>query len=199
MDEEVWKDIVGYEGLYAVSNCGRVKSLERLAWNGKVYHILKGKILKPQKCINGYLYTSLSRDGKRKFYTIHRLVLSTFSPCENMSKLDVNHIDENKLNNVLSNLEWCTRSYNNNYGTHNARVAETLRGKSNTRKSIPIVQLALDGKYIRSYKSATDAARECGGSNSGIIHCCKGNRKSHKGFKWMYLSEFLDKNCGIIE
>ena len=199
MDDEIWRAIKGYEGLYEVSNLGRVKSLERVAWNGKGYHILKEKILKPKKCRNGYLYASLSRNGERKEYTIHRLVLSTFNPVEKMDKLDVNHLDEDKTNNNLSNLEWCTRSYNNNFGTHNARVAETLRGKSNTRKSIPIVQLALDGKYIRSYKSATDAARECGGSNSGIINCCKGNRKSHKGFKWMYLSEFLDKNCGIIE
>ena len=187
--DEIWKDIVGYEGKYAVSNWGKVKSLN---YN----HTGKEKLLSPVKTEKGYLFVNLRREGSRKTYKVHRLVLMTFAPCENMENLQVNHIDEDKSNNRLENLEWCTCSYNNTYNGRHKRVAE--------KKSIPIVQLSLDGKYIRSYKSSHDAEREGSFDHSAINKCCKNkfNREGnniYKGFRWMYLSEFLDKNCGIIE
>ena len=109
MDEEIFKSIPGYDGMYEVSNYGRVKSLKR-----KIH-----KFLKPAANHAGYLVVALSKDGKVKQYKVHRLVLMTFNPVENMDKLDVNHKDGNKLNNNLDNLEWCTRSENINHSYQN--------------------------------------------------------------------------------
>ena len=178
MDEEIWKDIEGYEGLYQVSNMGRVKSLN-------YRHTGKEKLLKPGKHKCGYLYVILWKERKPTRYSIHRLVLSTFSPVENMHELQVNHINEKKADNRLENLEWCDRSYNNNYDTRNDRVAE--------RNSIPIVQLTIGGKYIKIWKSSMDAQRKGGFNQGHIIQCCKGKRKTHKGYKWQYLHTVYKK------
>jgi len=124
---EVWKNIKGYEGSYQVSNLGRVKSLERAVAlkNGSERH-LKERILKPSTNRYGYLQALLCNgSGKVKTLLVHRLVCEAFyenpenKPC-------VNHIDENRTNNVASNLEWCTVKENNNHGTHNARVAKAV-------------------------------------------------------------------------
>lgn len=110
MEKEIWRDIKNYEGLYQVSNIGRVKSLERMFINkrGRKQHI-KERILKPGTNHNGYFYVSLSDDrGKAKGFLVHRLVCEAFH--ENpKDKPCVNHIDENKTNNTATNLEWCTR------------------------------------------------------------------------------------------
>lgn len=189
MDKEIWSDIKGFEGKYQVSNLGNVKSLNYKRTG-------KEKILKPRKASNGYLQVCLVKEGKREMYTVHRLVLSTFNPCENSHELQVNHIDENKTNNNLSNLEWCTHKDNQNHGTRNKRIAE--------KNSIPIAQLALDGKYVKAWKSAHDAERECGFNNGSIIQCCKNKymregNNIYKDYRWMYLSEFLDRHNSIID
>ena len=174
---EEWRAINGYEGLYEVSNMGRVKSLN-------YRHTGKKHILKPGKDGWGYLFIYLCKEGSRKKYTIHRLVLTTYNPVENMDKLQVNHINEKKADNRLDNLEWMTCKENCNHGTRNARVAE--------KNSIPIVQLSLDGKYIRSWKSSHEAERD--GFNRGNINsCCKGRLKTHGGFRWCYLYSYISK------
>ena len=195
MEEEIWKDIKGFEGKYKVSNWGRVKSL--VDNHGK----FREKILSLSKNTWGYLQVGLSKAGTRKGYTIHRLVLSTFNPIDGIENLEINHIDEDKTNNRLENLEWCDRSYNNNYGTRNDRISEKL---TNGKKSTPIVQLSIEGKYIRSYKNASDAERECGFNRCNINKCCNNKYSSegnniYKGYRWMYLSEYMDKYCGIID
>ena len=183
MDKEIWCDVKGYEGLYQVSNWGNVKSLNYKRTG-------KEKILRPCKDGNGYLYVVLFENGKYKLYKVHRLVLSTFSPIENSHELQVNHINECKTDNRLENLEWVTCKENCNHGTRNKRSGE--------KKSIPIVQLSLEGKYIRSWKSSHDAERN-GFDPSHIIKCCKGKYKTHKGYRFMYLSEYMDKYNGIID
>ena len=188
MNEEIWCDIKNYEGLYQVSNKGKVKSLNYKRTG-------KEKILRPGKNGKGYLFVRLYKNRETKMYKVHRLVLSTFSPCPDSESLQVNHINECKADNRLENLEWVTNKDNQNHGTRNARMAE--------KKSIPIVQLALDGKYIKSYRSAIEAKRECGFNNGNIIQCCKNKylregNNIYRGFKWMYLSEFLDKNNGLL-
>ena len=165
MKKEYWKPVVGYEGLYEVSNWGRVKSLN---YN----HTGKGKIIKYQKTKHGYLQVGLWKNGKCKKYAVHRLVAQVFIPNPNNLPC-VNHKDENEQNNVVSNLEWCTHEYNNRYGT---RIERTSK---------PILQYTLDGEFVREWKSTAECCRN--GFNQGhVAACCRGERKTHKGFLWEY-------------
>lgn len=167
---EIWKPIKGYEGLYEVSNLGRIKSLN---YN----HTGKEKILKPTKDRYGYLQVTLCKNNIKKQYTVHRLVAEAF--IDNPDNLpQVNHKDENKQNNNVDNLEWCDAKYNSNYGTGIERRAKS--------RQIPIIQYTLDGEFVREWDSAIQAEREGGFSNSHIIAVCKGKRPHHKGYIWRY-------------
>lgn len=127
--QEIWKDILDYEGLYQVSNLGRIKSLNRKVtqYNGYNYseRFYKGKILKYCVKPNGYAQVGLGKNGKIKWFAVHRLVAQAFIDNLNNEKY-INHKDENKLNNKVENLEWCSCSYNINYGTRNDKVREKL-------------------------------------------------------------------------
>ena len=160
---EIWHDIEGYEGLYQISNKGRVKSL----YKGSE------RILKPLDNGRGYLRAHLTKENTSKHIRIHRLVAQAFIP--NPHNLpEINHKDENKKNNCVENLEWCDRRYNVNYGTRNERVS---------RK---IFQYSKSGEFIREWKSAEEVKRVLGIDNSHIIACCKGKLKSAGGFVWRY-------------
>lgn len=132
---EIWKAVKGYEGLYEVSNLGNVRSLDRPFKNKQGIAIRKGRILTPfyeeQK---GYYQVRLSKDGKNKTHRIHRLVASAFLDNPH-NYTDVNHKDEVKTNNNVDNLEWCTRKYNNNYGTKPERTRKSMMGNTNGRKT----------------------------------------------------------------
>ena len=177
---EEWKDIKGYEGLYMVSNEGRVKSVERKVWNSgkQCYKTIKERILKPGNNGEGYLIVNLCKEGNQKFYTVHRLVAQSFLP--NPDNLpQINHVDENKKNNCVDNLEWCTNKYNINHGTRTDRMAKT--------RSKPVLGISLDGKSYLYFNSTRDAER-LGGFNQGAISdCCRGERKSHHGYTWEYV------------
>lgn len=128
--EEIWKDIKEFEGKYQISNLGKVKSIDRkiLQFNGfnNTYKLYKGKILKPYISNRGYLKVILYDKQKKRTVNIHRLVAETFIPNpDNLSQ--VNHIDENKQNNYVNNLEWCDSSYNINYGSRNEKVSIALK------------------------------------------------------------------------
>ena len=165
--DEIWRDIEGYEGLYQISNKGRVKSL----------HKGSERILRPVIDRYGYMFVFLYNDNARKYFKIHRLVAQAFiSNPEN--KPQVNHKDENKKNNCIENLEWATAKENSNYGTRNERVADS--------RSKPILQYSKSGDFIRGWKSAREVERMLGIANSHIIACCKGKRKSAGGFVWRY-------------
>ena len=117
---EIWKDIEGYEGLYQVSNLGRVKSLERIDRLGR---LKPGVILRPKVERGGYLLVGLHKEGKQKMFLVHRLVAHAFIP--NPEGLpEINHRDEDKTNNLVDNLEYCDRKYNMNYGTRNERMTK---------------------------------------------------------------------------
>ena len=174
---EIWKDYKDYEGLYQASNLGRMRSLDR--WvkskSGSV-RLCKGKILKPFTTKNGYLQVCLWKNGKVKTFYVHRLVAEAFLPNPN-NLTEVNHKDENKLNNNAENLEWCDREYNCNFGTRNERDALT--------KSKPVLQYTMEGEFVKEWKSI----RECGrnGYDQGhVAACCQGKQKYHKGFIWKY-------------
>lgn len=153
---EIWKDI-GL-GTYQVSNKGRIRN--------------KGKILKQQN-LRGYKRVRL-RDGHKKInFTVHRLVAINFVPNPN-GYTEINHIDENKANNISTNLEWCTHKYNVNYGK---RTDLTRKGT---------VKLDINGKEIKVYKSLSEAAKETLIDIANISKCCLGKRETAGGYKWKY-------------
>ena len=168
---EIWKDISGYEGMYQVSNLGRVKSFKQG----------KERILKPGSC-RGYLLVGLSKNGKMKTYTVHRLIAQAFIPNPN-NLPELNHIDEDKTNNKLENLEWCNRKYNNNYGTRIQRVAEKM---TNGKTSKPVLQYTKAGEFVREWKSTKDVQRNLGYDHSLISKCCNEKRNSAYNFVWTY-------------
>ena len=186
---EEWRDIKGYEGRYQVSNLGRVKSLKDRYGN------YREKILNPRNSIQGYLDISLYKNGVSKRFKVHRLVAEAFiSNINNYSQ--VNHKDENKQNNRVENLEWCTSKYNANYGTRNKRHSEKMKGKNKGSKNgrSRKVQCITTGKKFNTIKEAgeyyyIDSYRD-------IIKSCKGKNKSAgkhpvtgEKLKWKYIDE----------
>lgn len=127
---EEWKDIAGYEGLYQVSNFGNVRSLDRIVHPVNKY-MVRGKNLTIVSN-KRYCFTKLYRNGKGQIKYIHRLVAEHFIPNPD-GKPEVNHIDENKVNNRADNLEWCTHTENVNHGTRNQRISQTHRAKRGGR------------------------------------------------------------------
>lgn len=168
---EIWKDYKDYKGHYQVSNFGRIKSIK----------FGKEIILKPGTNKNGYSYVILYKNGKVKKFTVHRLVAEAFLP--NPDNLpEVNHKDENKLNNCVSNLEWCTNLYNHNYGTINERIAAK---NTNGKCSKIVLQYDLEGNFVREWKSTRECGRN-GFDQSAVAACCRGKRKKYKDFIWIY-------------
>lgn len=167
MNKEVWKDIKNYEGLYQVSNLGRVKSL----------YFGKETILKPSKNNKGYLFVYLFKDKIRQHCFIHRLVAETF--IENSNNLPcINHKDENPLNNTLENLEWCSHLYNMTYGT----IVE----RRSTKKKKAVNQYDKANNLIKEWKSAIDIERAIGIAQGSIIRCCRGKQRTAGGYVWKY-------------
>ena len=144
---------------------------------GEVINTKTGRVLKSGKNTCGYLHVVLCKNGKTKIKRIHRLVAEAFIP--NPDNLPcVNHKDENKTNNCVDNLEWCTHEYNINYGTHNKRMTKT--------KSKPILQLRKDGSLVRIWPSASEVHKVLNYSQGHISECCRGERHLSYGYKWCY-------------
>ena len=175
---EVWKDIEGYDGFYEISNLGRCKT-HKAPGSGK--YTSEGRLLKPVKCTNGYLEYQLNKNGIRKCHMAHRLVAQAFIP-NPLNKKEVNHLDECITNNVVSNLEWVTSKENANYGTRNQRAVE--------KNSIKVVQLSLEGEFIKIWDSFMDVERALGIDASSVIRVCKGRQKTSIGYKWMYEDDY---------
>ena len=176
---ELWSDVKGYEGLYQVSTWGRVRSLGR--WvntniKNSTKRFIKSKILKPGENIKGYSQVRLYKEGKFKNFLVHRLVSQTF--ISNPNNLpEVNHKDEDKENNTVDNLEWCTSEYNINYGTHNERVTKAM--------SKPVYQYDENYDLVHEWPSTMECGRN-GFDSSTVSKCCRGERKRYKGFYWSY-------------
>lgn len=176
---EIWLPVKGYEGRYEVSDQGRVRSLRYLGHVGKV------QILKPGNTHGGYLQVPLCRDSQRKMLRVHRLVAEAFCPNPCPEKFNqVNHIDENKLNNAAQNLEWCDVKYNSNFGTRNDRIAKTLI--NHPEKSKQVEQLDKHGNLLATYPSINEAERLTRTNHSHICECCQGKLKSTGGYVWRY-------------
>lgn len=182
-----WRDIPGYEGRYKVSTDGEVYSVPRKIHCGRATRNVGGIIIKQQRDVNGYLTVNLC-DGKgdRRSKKVHRLLASAFIP--NPDNLPcVNHKDEDKANNHVSNLEWCTVEYNNNYGTHQQRSSRARL--NHPKKSSPV--MCVETKEI--YPSMREAERKTGIDQSQIWHCVKEPWRIAKGFHWcLYGGEIHD-------
>lgn len=176
MENEIWKDVKGFEGLYQVSNLGRIKSLDRIIVDKKGFsRKIKGAIRKQTITNGGYKEVILYSGDNQKTALVHRLVGEAFIP--NVSNLpQINHKDENKGNNTVDNLEWCTNDYNHNYGTAKYRIAEKNKKK--------VYQYSLDGKLVKIWDSVTDAQQFY--NNTHISDCARGVRKKCVNFKWSY-------------
>lgn len=164
---EVWKPVVGHEGLYEISNTGKVRSLNYRR-TGKV------RELKPVTDGGGYLLVRLFRDGESKLHLLHKLVMEAFvgprpEGCE------INHIDECKTNNRVNNLEYCTHTDNINHGTRNERAAAA--------RSIPVLEYGAFAAlaWSRCWPSTREAERSGEYDQSSVSSCCKGKLKTHHG------------------
>lgn len=194
--KEIWKDVVGYEGIYEVSNIGNVRSLDRYVY-GKLdsKHFVKGKVFKLQKSHKGYRTVILHKCGKAKQKQVHRLVAEAFIS-NPLNFPQVNHKDTNKENNCVNNLEWITNYGNMQHAVKNGcfgkftdrqkeAVMENLKKCHKARKK-RVIQTDDFGNVIAEYESATQAERGLGIGGSKIIMCCKGKRKHAGGFCWKY-------------
>ena len=178
--EEIWKDIIGFEGIYQISNLGNVMVLNYK--NTKTKHMLT-----PKKNNKGYLWVELWKNKKSHCFLIHRLVAEAFIPnCYNLPL--VNHKDENPLNNAIDNLEWCTYSYNVKYSID--LHPERTRGKVRTRKPYkherPVIQKSFNGEIVKVYSCAADVTYEHKYNQWSILQCCFGNRKKAYGYIWEF-------------
>lgn len=181
--EEIWKDVQDYEGLYQVSNLGRVKSVDRKSNNG---HTLKGKILKCLFDKDYYAKVGLCCMGKRRNFFIHRLVAQSF--LGNIGNFPiVNHIDEDKTNNLVDNLEWCTIKYNNNYGTRLERATVS----NDHKKLASYNNKKIYGKNLKSgetihFSSIKQASEYLNTTANSIGRVLWGGRKSNHGWVFGY-------------
>lgn len=173
MMKEIWKPIPKFEGWYEVSNFGKIRSIDRevnYKTLGKSFR--KGIALKPKISKGGYKEVVLVMNSKRHCYKVHRLVALAFIP--NPFNLPcINHLNENKLDNKVSNLEWCNQQYNTLY----------------SMPSLTIGQYDLSGNLITTFSHYTDAGNSVGGNKYGVYKCCNNKLKTYKGYVWKKIVE----------
>lgn len=190
---EVWKDIVGYEGLYMISNHGRVKSLPRLV-NSRLRNnkqVLRREVILNTNETKWYKQVALFRgDGSRATFSIHRLVAKAFIPNPNDHKI-INHIDSDPSNNHYSNLEWCTQSHNIKHAYNTGRktkspgFGDAKYGLDNPA-SRQVAQYLLDGTFVKQWDCVTYIQKELGFNRPNICKCCRGKINTAYGYKWEY-------------
>lgn len=169
---ETWRDIQGFDGKYQVSDCGRIRGR-------------KG-IMKPSISRTGYPHITLSKNGKRYDCNIHRLVAEAFIPNPNKLPL-VNHKDEVKINNCVENLEWCSYSYNTNYGSSPAKISKALRKRYVNRDNHPNSRNVMCIETGKQWCCVKSAGEEMGIDSSSISKVCRNERLSAGGFTWKYV------------
>ncbi len=191
MENEIWKDIPGYEGLYQVSNLGRVKSIRKRNPTKANPSNRKSVIMKPYSAAARYLGVVLRKDGTSRTCTVHRLVAQTFLP-NPLGFPCVNHKDANCFNNRLDNLEWCTQEYNVNHGDANLKRSQSnLEHAPNYGKMV--CAYTKDGEYIDTYSSIGEAAKVLNIHTAYarairyyVDRCCNGKQATAYGYKWRY-------------
>lgn len=187
---ERWKPIKGYEGTYSVSTFGRVRREQGFRYGGCCgIACVSERILKPT-FTKGYANVGLSLCGKLKRKQIHRLVAEAFIPNPNELP-QINHKDENRGNNTLENLEWCTAKYNVNYGHHNEKISKSRhseKSKKQWREAIEKTKkkvMCIDTGEV--FDSTTEAEKATGAKHSNISFVCLGKRKRAGGYRWTHI------------
>lgn len=184
--EEIWKDIKGYEGIYQVSNMGKIKSVERYMLNrwGNGFKRWREKIKKQTLSKNGYYTVILSTNGNYKTYFTHRLVAEAFIPNPE-NKPCIDHINTDRTDNRVENLRWVTHKENQN------NPLTKIKMKRNKSKAKPIIQLTKTNELVRKWESASQVQRDLGYSKSAISSCCRGAKsKTAYGYKWGFEKDF---------
>lgn len=189
----MWKDINGYEGIYQISNLGNVVSLDRIStkrdrWGKIIDYHLKSKIIKTSHNNKGYSIIHLYKNKKSKTFLLHRLVAEAFIP-NPKGLLEINHKDENKDNNCVDNLEWCTRKQNNNYGI------QSKDGRRSTSKfrMKKVCQYDHNRNLINVFDGIRLAEEKTGIANQNICKCCQGKVEKAGGYVWKYYED--DSGC----
>lgn len=198
MEQEIWKPVVGYEGLYEVSCMGNVRSVTRTVWQLYKYNTLRGKPMKLTKDKYGYLYCALSKDGKQKQGMVHRMVAEAFIRREDATKCCVDHINTIRTDNRVSNLRFVTIKENNNNpltrsnlkkalnsGSVQSKRIETLRNNGCKKHPRRVYMYDMEGNFIREFSTMLEAAMYIN-TNIGSIHYAlyKQKKHVHKGYKW---------------
>lgn len=179
--QEKWKDIKNYEGLYQVSNLGRVRSLKTSKYSKKLnkcVNVLRIRQLKPGIEKGGYKFVILTKNKKRTTYKIHKLVAETFIP-NTKNYICINHIDGNKINNNVNNLEWTTISGNISHAYKNKLIDITKKQKK-------VNQYDLDGNFIKQWNSMKEAGETLNIHRQNISMCCRKIRNKTNNFIWRY-------------
>ena len=182
LPNEIWKDVVGYEGLYMISNLGRIKS----------FHHKRARILKPGQNKLGYRMLSLFKNEIGKTKMVHRLIAESFIP-NTENKPCIDHINGDPTDNRIENMKWCTHKENLNNPVTRKKMSNTWANEELKEKMrfmqkhrIGVDMLTLDGKYIRSFDSIRQASFHSGAWDSEIARCCKDESKSTGGYKWRF-------------
>jgi hypothetical protein len=187
LEGEEWRDVIGYESLYAISSYGRLVSKENVIPNGKGFRKTPPQIKVPSAKKTGYLETILYKNKIPKSVTIHRLVAQAFIPNPEAKPM-IDHIDRNRHNNHVSNLRWCSLQENMNNPNTIEHCQRIFTNDSRNKHLSPIV--CMNGNtVIQQYSSIKEAIAD-GFSGPSISNVCAGRQKTHKGYTWMYLSDY---------
>lgn len=182
--KEIWKDVVGYEGLYRVSTEGRVMALPRKTrCRSGGFRTTSKRILKQAKNNFGYCLVNLHKGPKQRSEKVHRLVGLAFipNPC---NYKEINHKDENPSNNSIDNLEWCDHLYNSRYGNRGAKLSAA--NTNNPIVSLKVIQYSRKGEKLQEFPSINEASRKTGVHCGSICWACMGKLLSAGGYIWKY-------------
>lgn len=190
--KEIWKPVVGYEGLYEVSCLGNVRGLMFLTRYGTMSRRKTPRVCKQETTHDGYKRVALSRNKELRHFSVHRLVAAAFIP--NPGNLPaVNHKNESPANNTIENLEWCTPQYNSNYGTLPQRIME--RQTNSPAHSKEVIQFTKDWKELERFPSTSEAYRRTGIKCDNIQRAArKPATRTAGGYHWKYVNDYDNEN-----